>query len=241
MVGAQRFVTAEGSAKIRAVHDYYAGYQFQLAVVLTNYWRTKPAAFSPATIQHYIDEIDANVDKQETERLKPPVPADKFIDTRTMTMWDRKPPWVSGDRYKPKEGKCYCSSHLGYYCDISRDPNWQEAKDLGTEEDFKRLIDGWDLGNDCGPSNQPVPCPIRSSIFASRSDSSPPPRAAPRAIESVTLWLGPTPVPRVRFRSCAVATTTSRGSTSSRYETRSACLPQLPVRQGSRRITSPMR
>ena len=45
--GRGRFFTAESSAKIQAVYDYFALYQFRLAIVLTNYWRTKPDDLQP--------------------------------------------------------------------------------------------------------------------------------------------------------------------------------------------------
>jgi len=197
VLGTRRFFTAESSAKIRSVHEYYALYQFELGVVLTNYWRTLPNAYSPATIQHNIDEIQANVDTQGKERLKPPVPADKFIDTRTMTMWDTKPPWVSGAQYRPGE-TCRCN-RVGHTCDLW-DPNWAErAKDLGTEEDFKRLIDGWDINNRCGTTQKPAPCsdPLEWLRKEGGLVTSAPGNVPRDHVGH--MWLGPDPVPRLRF------------------------------------------
>jgi hypothetical protein len=165
--------------------------------VLTNYWRTKPDAYSTATIQHEIDGIQANVETQDRDRLKPPLPDDKVIDTRTMTMRDRKPPWVSGAGYRPDE-VCRCTRG-GNICDL-RDPNWLDrARDLGTEEDFKRLIDGWNLNNRCGTPERPAPCSdpleyLRKEVGLVTS--------APSNTQRDWvghMWLGPTPVPRIQF------------------------------------------
>ena len=167
---------------------------------MTNYWRTKPDAYSPATIQHEINGIQANVDTQERDRLKPPLPDDKFIDTRTMTMWDRKAPWVSGAGYRPDE-VCRCTRG-GNICDL-RDPNWADrARDLGTEEDFKGLIDAWNIGNRCETSEKPpkparYPNPLEYLRKEVGLDTSVPGNT-PRDWVGY-MWLGPTPVPRVQF------------------------------------------
>jgi hypothetical protein len=197
VVATRRFFGAESSAKVQSVYDFYALYEFQLGVILTNYWRTLPDTYSTATIQHYIDEIQTNVDTQARERLKPPVPADKFIDTRTMTMWDRKPSWVSGAGYRPDE-VCRCI-RAGNICDL-RDPNWADrARDLGTEEDFKGLIDGWNLNNRCGTETTAAPCSnpleyLRKEVGLVTSL----PDNVPRD-QVGHMWLGPTPVPRIQF------------------------------------------
>jgi hypothetical protein len=179
----RRWFTAKSSANIEAVHEYFALYQFRLAILLTNYWNTKPDTFSPATVQGFIAGINANIDTQRRERLKPPLPDDKFIDTRTTMMWDRKPPWVSGAQYRRQES-CVCDKQ-GHYCN-GRDPNWADrAKDLGTEEDFRRLIDGWEGDNPLEWLRQQVD-------FVTSSPK-------PRGEGGGDMWLGPHPVPPLRW------------------------------------------
>src|SRR5262249_40568858 len=121
---------------------YFALYQFRLAILLTNYWNTEPQTFSKARVQELIDEIHTNVNKQKTDRIKPPVPDNKFVDTRTMLMWDKTPVWVSGAVYK---WSLNCKITACTQNDFNlADQNWrQRASTLGTEDDFKRLIDGW--------------------------------------------------------------------------------------------------
>jgi hypothetical protein len=185
--GTRRWVTAQSSANVETIHQYFALYQFRLAILLTNYWNTEPDTFSPATVQRFIDGINVNIDTQRRERLKPPVPDDKFIDTRTMLMWDRKPAWVSGEQYRPRE-QCRCTRE-GHVCERNN-PNWADrnwadrAKGLGTEEDFRRLIDGWEGDN-------PLEWLRKQVGFVTSS---------PNPHEGVgDVWLGPHPVPLLRF------------------------------------------
>ena len=198
MYGTRRWFTAKSSASTEAVYEYFALYQLRLAIVLTNYWKTEHETFSTATVQRLIDGIHTNVDTQKTDRLKPPVPADKFIDTRTMTIWDKKPAWVSGEQYTPIE-VCHCTKYAGQYCEL-RDPNWEDrAKGLGTEDDFRRLIDGWDLNSRCGTPKDPKPCSnplewLRKEVELATSS----PGDVPRDWSGF-MWLGPHPVPRARF------------------------------------------
>src|SRR5262249_45886881 len=65
--GTRRFFTHESSAKINKVYEYFALYQFQLAILLTNYWNTEPQTYSPATVQELINKIHTNVKKQKTD------------------------------------------------------------------------------------------------------------------------------------------------------------------------------
>jgi hypothetical protein len=86
--GSSGFFDARKSDEVRAVYDYYATYQAELAVLLTNYWNTKPDAYPVAGQKERIAKIDAAVTKSERESLKPTVPAGTFIDTRTPAfMW----------------------------------------------------------------------------------------------------------------------------------------------------------
>ena len=204
--GTRRWFTAKSSASTEAVYEYFALYQLRLAIVLTNYWKTEHETFSTETVLRLIDSIHTNVNTQKTDRLKPPVPADKFIDTRTMTMWDRKPAWVSGEQYTPIE-VCRCTKYAGQYCEL-RDPNWEDrAKGLGTEEDFRRLIDGWDLNSRCGTPKDPKPCSnplewLRKEVELATSS----PGNVPRDWSGF-MWLGPTRSRGPGLASTAVATT----------------------------------
>lgn len=83
-----RFFDARQSDEVRAVYDYFAVYQAQLAVLLTNYWNANPDTYSLDTRTASLAQLDANVTKSQVESLKPTVPAGTFIDTRTPTfMW----------------------------------------------------------------------------------------------------------------------------------------------------------
>lgn len=82
-----RFFDARQSGQVRAVYDYYATYQAQLAVLLTNYWNAS-GAYTPDGIETKLEEIQTSVARTERESLKPTVPAGTFIDTTTPTfMW----------------------------------------------------------------------------------------------------------------------------------------------------------
>jgi hypothetical protein len=128
----RRFFTAKSSANIKAVYEYFALYQFRMAVLLTNYWSSEPETFSATTVQRFITGIDTNVAMQKAERLKPPVPGDKFIDTRTMKVWDRTPPWTNGYAFKPV-----------FRCTRTSCGDENVKTDFGSEDDFRDLIDGF--------------------------------------------------------------------------------------------------
>jgi hypothetical protein len=88
VLGSSGFFDAQKSDEVRTVYDYYATYQTELAVLLTNYWNTKPDAYPVAAQKAEIAKLDASVTKIERESLKPTVPAGTFIDTRTPAfMW----------------------------------------------------------------------------------------------------------------------------------------------------------
>ncbi|MFZ0388754.1 MAG: hypothetical protein WAL22_24025 [Solirubrobacteraceae bacterium] len=88
VLGSSGFFDAQKSDEVRTVYEYYATYQTELAVLLTNYWNTKPDAYPVAAQKAEIAKLDASVTKIERESLKPTVPAGTFIDTRTPAfMW----------------------------------------------------------------------------------------------------------------------------------------------------------
>lgn len=82
----QRFFDKSDSAAVRSVYDYYAAYQLALAVLLTNYWHSKPDTYSGQVIKAGIEAIKGNVDQQQG-LLKPTVPDGTVIDTKTNKMW----------------------------------------------------------------------------------------------------------------------------------------------------------
>jgi hypothetical protein len=83
-----RFFGQRQSDQIRTVYDYFATYEAELAVLLTNYWNTTPTIHSPKYIKEQIDDIKKSVAKTEADSLRSPVPAGTFIDTETpRLMW----------------------------------------------------------------------------------------------------------------------------------------------------------
>jgi hypothetical protein len=180
--GSRRFFTAQSSANIRAIHDYFALYQLRLGALLTNYGATQ-TGFSKERLQAEIKAIEANVDTQRAERLKPPVPDDKFVDTRTMRIWDRKPVWVHGLGYKPHE-ECTDTRRGTLSCRLN-DPTWAErTRPLATEDDYRRLIDGWKGDN-----------PLQWLRIAVGLVTSAPADVQKNWVGH--MWLGPEPVSRI--------------------------------------------
>jgi hypothetical protein len=83
-----RFFDARQSNEVRAVYDYYATYQAQLAMLLTNYWNTKPETYDVEVRKAKIAKLEASVTKTQEESLKPTVPRGTFFDTKTpQFMW----------------------------------------------------------------------------------------------------------------------------------------------------------
>jgi hypothetical protein len=78
-----RFFDARQSDEVRAVYDYYAMYEAELAVLLTNYWNTDPVIYPLQDREERLEKIKTSVTKTQTESLKPTVPAGTFIDTQT--------------------------------------------------------------------------------------------------------------------------------------------------------------
>lgn len=180
--GSRRFFTAESSANIRAIHDYFALYQLRLAALLTNFGTTEPG-FSAQRLAEEVRAIEANIEAQRSDRLKPPVPDDKFVDTRNMKLWDRRPVWVHGLGYKPHED-CVDTRHGTLLCTLN-DPTWAErSRPLATTDDYRGLIDGWKGDN-----------PLQWLRLAAGVVTSAP--AGTRTDWVGHMWLGPEPVARV--------------------------------------------
>jgi hypothetical protein len=185
--GTQRFFTNRSSLAIKAVYDYYAVMQLQLANLLTEYWSTTPKrnddqTCSPACVKRTIlDQINSDIQAQKAQ-LKPALPSSKFIDTRTMKMWDSRPPWVSGEAYTPKEhckfskGSALCTPVPGY----PRDP----GAGLASEDDFRQLIEGWTGQNPLHYLQTQVGLVVSAPAGTQESWRG-------------HVWLGPTPVSRI--------------------------------------------
>ncbi len=181
--GARRWFTAQSSANINAIHEYFAVYQLRLAILLTNYEATVEG-FSAERVQAQIKAIEENIARQKTERLKPPVPDDKFVDTRNMQIWDRKPVWVHGLGYKPIE-QCTLTRRGTLSCTLN-DPTWADrSRPLATEDDYKQLIDGWKGDN-----------PLQWLRTQVGLVTSAPPDLRKDWVGH--MWLGPEPVGRIR-------------------------------------------
>jgi hypothetical protein len=73
-------------AQVKAAYNYFAVYQTQLAVLLANYWHSKPDTYSQSTIQQSLAQIQRNVTEQRTA-LKPRLPDGSWIDPATGLMW----------------------------------------------------------------------------------------------------------------------------------------------------------
>ena len=86
LAASSRFFDARQSDEVRAVYDYFATYQTQLAVLLTNYWNAHP--FSVQYKTDAISKLETSVTETQQKSLKPTVPAGAFFDTRTpQFMW----------------------------------------------------------------------------------------------------------------------------------------------------------
>lgn len=179
--GARRWFTAESSANINTIYEYFALYQLRLAILLTNY-EASIEGFDAAQVQAEIDAIAQNIARQKTDRLKPALPDDKFIDTRNMKMWDRKPVWVHGQGYQPHEN-CV-DGHRGTLICTLNDPTWTDrTRPLATVDDYKGLIEGWHGGN-----------PLQWLRAIGLVTSAP---AGTREDWVGHMWLGPEPVSRI--------------------------------------------
>lgn len=88
-----RFFDERDSQEVKAVYEYFATSQAQLAILLANYYNANH--YSVKASHDLISRLHDNVTKQ-TRSLKPPVPAGTFIDTRTPSfMWAMSPQTVT--------------------------------------------------------------------------------------------------------------------------------------------------
>jgi hypothetical protein len=122
--------------------------QLRLANLLTEYWSTTPKrnddkTCSPECVKRTIVERIGNNIQAQKAQLKPELPSNKFIDTRTMKMWDSRPPWVNGGLYAPAETGPKCPPR----CFPVRTLGPPPGAILGNEDDFRQLIENWKGAN----------------------------------------------------------------------------------------------
>lgn len=82
-----RVFDARRQRQVTAIYNYFAAYQAQLAILLGNYWHSKPDTYSPETIQRSLAEIQNNVSVDQRTSLKPAVPGGTWVDPSTGLMW----------------------------------------------------------------------------------------------------------------------------------------------------------
>jgi hypothetical protein len=151
-LGQRKFFGPKSSAEVRGVYDYFAAYQVQLAMLLQEYYHAKPNVYSPTNAAANLERLRANVVSQ-ADSLKPDVPGNTVIDTKSREMWvtDLRDPEVTLRRLAfvgrggfnwVREFRSGCGSGtlngpIGVegvpYCD------WE----LPTQDAYERLIEGW--------------------------------------------------------------------------------------------------
>jgi hypothetical protein len=143
-----RFFDATSSAQVRNVYEYFAVYQAQVAMLLQEYYHAKPEVFSPTVAEANLRQLDQNVESQ-ARSLKPGVPANTVIDTKTSQMWvqDLPTPTVNlnafGEMYTKHGGHgakgAFRLSKGAGPVSVSGVPfaNWE----VPTMNDFERLVD----------------------------------------------------------------------------------------------------
>jgi hypothetical protein len=151
-IGQRKFFGPKSSAEVKGVYDYFAAYQVQLAMLLQEYYHAKPEVYSPTNAAANLERLRANVVSQ-ADSLKPDVPENTVIDTKSREMWvtDLRDPEVPLRRLAfvgrggfnwVRESRSGCGSRtvngpIGVagvpYCD------WE----LPTQDAYERLIEGW--------------------------------------------------------------------------------------------------
>lgn len=128
------FFDVRQSNEVRAVYDYYASYQAELAVVLTNYWNTDLTSYPATEQKEKIGSLEANVTKTERASLKPTVPPGAFIDTRTPKfMWATQNQTVNARTLLDQKLQTRRTIRLGSF------DNYQ----LPSAPDLSNLLNGW--------------------------------------------------------------------------------------------------
>jgi hypothetical protein len=174
------FFTPKSSEAVQAVFDSYQLIQLQMAILLTNYRLTLPGATADAIRTDVVAKITSNIEQQRS-LLKPPVPADSFVDLRTtaehpdMLLWGPSR-WVSGASLEPS-----CTDRQGQptkWCDSPIAPADPSAG-FATDEQLKALVDGWEGETPLSWLEEHTDVPI------SRAPAGTP------AAETGFLWVGP--------------------------------------------------
>ncbi len=158
VLGQRKFFGPQSSAEVRSVYEYFAAYQVQLAMLLQEYYHAKPDVYNPETNANNLDRVQRNVESQAGS-LKPDVPANTVIDTKSREMWvtdlpDPKKRLIEIAQVLPRPGSKprfswrtpenvnQCGTRRvdgptgvrGFaYC------NWE----LPTAEAYRRLTEGW--------------------------------------------------------------------------------------------------
>jgi hypothetical protein len=149
-----RFFDRSSSQAIRSVYDYFSAYQVKLAILLTEYFHAKPEIYSATNVTATLNGVEANVRAQEGS-LKPTVPANAVIDTKTNRMWTQDyegPAEVNmhevAEIYKPSRGRAYFRTKQPYGLGPKTIPglphgNWL----LPSSAAFEQLVEGWSGAN----------------------------------------------------------------------------------------------
>ena len=140
VVSKGRFFTSKSSAAVRAVYDYFAGQQAQLAILLTEYWHAEPTDYSGTYVKGELANLQTTVEVTQAKDLKPSVPAGTVIDTHTLKMW------TQDYSVNPPIYGTFWPAHVS-------DPAWIGPRSISgtpfsdwmlpTTEDYDALVKGW--------------------------------------------------------------------------------------------------
>ena len=151
----RKFFGLQSSAEVRGVYDYFAAYQVQLAMLLQEYYHAKPTVYSAENNVANLAQLRGNVESQAGS-LKPDVPADTVIDTKSSEMWVTDLPdpekrlfdiayATFGFQWRPNSSGTYTR-------DCGHRP-WDGPRGLAglphcdwempTADAYRRLIEGW--------------------------------------------------------------------------------------------------
>jgi hypothetical protein len=137
LAASSRFFDVRQSDQVRAVYDYYATYQAQLTVLLTNYWNTKPETYDVDLRKSKIANIQTSVTRTQQESLKPTVPARTFIDTTTpQFMWAIPEPRVTA--LQVLKDNLQTSTSISLHAPLNRFDNLQ----MPSSRDLEILLKG---------------------------------------------------------------------------------------------------
>jgi hypothetical protein len=154
----RKFFGPQSSAEVRGVYDYFAAYQVQLAMLLQEYYHAKPTVYSAENNVANLAQLRGNVESQAGS-LKPDVPANTVIDTKSREMWVTDLPnpekRLFDIAYATRDGSHFQwrgNTHATYTRDCGFRPfdgprglaglpycNWE----MPTADAYRRLIEGW--------------------------------------------------------------------------------------------------